>query len=193
MSECWVQTWSGVRFDILEPSAEMVVWKDIAYSLARQCRFNGHTSRFYSVAHHCVLASKFVDGSDERYALYALLHDAAEAYIGDLPAPVKCLLPEFKRIEYGILRAVYAKAGIPAEEQLCEADRANVVSAVTRVDLRLLLTERNQLMDAPPEPWPADEWCLEPVDVVIHPEPDFEVYEGRFLRRLKELGVEIEG
>jgi hypothetical protein len=180
----WIQTYTGRKFDVLNPRAEDVCWIDIAHSLAHQCRFNGHTKQFYSVAHHSVLASHHVP---ERFALYALLHDAAEAYIGDMPKPVKNLFPEFEALEIRILAAVFEKAGIdPRNEEAW--------SWVVGIDQRLLMTERDQLMGAPPEPWFLDHPDLSPqrVPVTISGEPDFEIYKGRFLRRLVQLGVPVD-
>lgn len=188
-SSAWIQTFTGRKFDVLNPRAEDVCWLDIAHSLAHQCRFNGHTKQFYSVAHHSVLASQHVP---ERFALYALLHDAAEAYIGDMPKPVKDLFPQFSVMEERILVAVYEAAGIPRPADFNE--RCEIDQWVVGVDCRLLMTERDQLMGKPPEPWFLDHPDLSPerIPVLISGEPDFEIYKGRFLRRLVELGVEVQ-
>jgi uncharacterized protein len=85
----WTQTYTGHQFDIFNPDPEAIHIADIAHSLALTNRFGGHTVRPYSVAQHSVLVSKMVP---EQYALHGLLHDAAEAYIGDLPAPWKLLV-----------------------------------------------------------------------------------------------------
>jgi len=77
---------SGGTFDILNPRAEDVRIEDIAHALSQQCRFTGHTKTFYSVAQHSVLASTLVAAPDE---LWALLHDASEAYMGDMNRPLK--------------------------------------------------------------------------------------------------------
>jgi len=76
---------------------------DIAISLSRICRYNGHTVHHYSVAQHCVLASYLVEEKD---ALWALLHDAAEAYLGDIIAPVKLLVPEFSKLEEMVMEVI---------------------------------------------------------------------------------------
>lgn len=180
-SSAWIQTMTGKKFDVLNPRAEDVDFVDVAHSLAHQCRFNGHTKQFYSVAHHCVVMSKHVPPA---FALHALLHDAAEAYIGDMPAPVKAQFPEFSLMESAIMLAVYEAAGM--EPWTMEAHET-----VYLYDMRMLLTERNQLLGAPPEPWPLDGLNLEPVNVRLSCEPDFEIYKGRFLRRLVELGVNV--
>jgi hypothetical protein len=87
----WINTFSGVAFHPLEPSAEDVRLVDIAHSLSQECRYTGHTLSFYSVAEHSVLVAKGVKAlggslNDQRWAL---LHDATEAYLSDISSPVK--------------------------------------------------------------------------------------------------------
>jgi hypothetical protein len=179
----WIQTFTGRKFDVLKPRAEDVCWVDIAHALAHQCRFNGHVTRFYSVAHHCVVASHHVP---ERFALYVLLHDAAEAYVGDMPKPVKGLFPEFSALEDRILAVVHEAAGLEPGHPY------EAAQWVCGIDARMLLTEKQQLMGESPERWPVEESGVEPVDVLLSSEPDFEIFAGRYLRRLAELGVRVE-
>lgn len=82
----WMQTFSGRQFWPCDPRADEVCIEDIAHALSMQCRFAGHVRKFYSVAEHCVRASWIVP---DRFKLAALLHDAAEAYVVDLPRPIK--------------------------------------------------------------------------------------------------------
>lgn len=82
----WILTRSGRKFDLARPTADMVDPADIAHSLSMQCRFNGHTSRYYSVAQHSYLVADLVPAEDQ---LAGLLHDATEAYVGDLVRPLK--------------------------------------------------------------------------------------------------------
>lgn len=84
-----IVTYTGKTFDLLNPTPDMVCIEDIAHSLANLCRYTGHTRKFYSVAQHCVLAARVNDPNDP---LQRLLHDASEAYIGDLASPWKRLL-----------------------------------------------------------------------------------------------------
>lgn len=178
----WIQTYTGKKFDVRQPRPEDVCWLDIAHSLAQQCRFNGHTKHFYSVAQHCYLMSLHIP---PQFALYALLHDAAEAYIGDMPEPVKQLFPEFTVMEDMLLSCIYKAAGIPEPS-------AEALAAVKEYDLRMLLTEKQQLLGESPEPWLVDGMGIEPMDIRIGCEPDFEIYKGRYLRRLVELGVPVD-
>ena len=102
-------TVSGVTFDLLEPTVEMVRLADITTGLSNQCRFNGQVSAFYSIAQHSVLVSEEAERrailqrlsprSVLEVAFMGLLHDAAEAYVGDIISPLKHLLPRFSEIE----------------------------------------------------------------------------------------------
>ncbi|KKL05677.1 hypothetical protein LCGC14_2603650 [marine sediment metagenome] len=85
-----IVTYTGKVFDLLKPKPEMVCIEDIAHSLAYQCRYTGHVKLFYSVAQHCVLMAKNEGLPGD--PLKKLLHDAAEAYIGDMARPWKQLL-----------------------------------------------------------------------------------------------------
>ncbi len=90
----WIQTYTGKKFYPFNPRAEDIYIEDIAHALSLICRFGGHCREFYSVAQHSVLVSELVvdNRATEKYdglAKYALLHDAAEAYLGDIPSPIK--------------------------------------------------------------------------------------------------------
>jgi hypothetical protein len=104
-----LQTYSGVVVRPLEPRLEDIKIEDIAWSLAHQCRYNGHTKMFYSVATHCILVSKFLP---RVLQLDGLLHDASEAYLSDLPSPVKQVMPEYRRIEAELERRIAAAFGL---------------------------------------------------------------------------------
>ena len=82
--------------------------EDIAHALSLQCRFNGHCSDFYSVAEHSLRVSRLVEwlGNTRDVVMTALLHDAAEAYIGDIVSPLKKELPDFTSIERVVESAI---------------------------------------------------------------------------------------
>ena len=86
MAVRYFRTYTGRHVHPLCPSPEEIDIQDVAHSLSQMCRFVGHTDGFYSVAQHSVLVSELVPGRD---ALWGLLHDASEAYLCDLPAPIK--------------------------------------------------------------------------------------------------------
>lgn len=84
-----IRTWTGQRVDPLEMAPEEVSIEDIARALSRQCRYNGHVGGFLSVARHSVMVSEHLEPCGRTAALWGLLHDAAEAYLGDLVRPLK--------------------------------------------------------------------------------------------------------
>lgn len=108
----WITTFTGKKFDLLSPTEDMLCLEDIAHSLSMQCRYNGHTKTFYSVAQHCCLMVEQGRrlGWPEGVLKYVLFHDAAEAYTGDLPRPLKFILDyQFERIEEDIEEVIFSK------------------------------------------------------------------------------------
>lgn len=101
---------SGEYFDIAEPEASAFQVSDIAHALGNICRFTGHPERFYSVAEHSVICSHMVPPED---AMAALMHDAAEAFIGDVSAPLKSLLPDYMAVTHRVEQAVWSRLGLP--------------------------------------------------------------------------------
>ncbi|MDY0003541.1 MAG: phosphohydrolase [Polyangia bacterium] len=172
----WIQTFTGKQFYPLAARVEDIDVRDIAHSLSLQSRFNGHCLRFYSVAEHSVRVSRVVPASD---ALWGLLHDAAEAYIGDLPRPVKANAPEFRGIEDRLLLVVAEAFGLPWP----------MPEAVRLADDRLLSTEARDLMAPHPASWNLRE---EPLQERIEP-IGWEAAEDAFLVRFEELGGRGQG
>ncbi|SFP49822.1 hypothetical protein SAMN03159489_01053 [Pseudomonas sp. NFPP07] len=141
----WLLTASGRQFDLLNPTAAMVTPYDIAHALAHLCRFNGHTRQHYSVAQHSLLVA---DLCPEKHQLAALLHDATEAYIGNMVRPLKQVMPQYRQVEETIWQAICDRFNL----------EPGLPDCVLRADMVLLATERRDLMPAHPE----DEWkCLE--------------------------------
>jgi len=136
-----MQTYTGRAFFPLDPRPEDIHIVDIAHALAHQSRFNGHCRRFYSIAEHCVRAARLVPAP---LAFTALLHDAAEAYTGDMVLPLKMLLPDFRSVEELIERAVGEKFGV---------ELASTHPDVKRADRRMLAWERRDLMGASTLEW----------------------------------------
>ncbi len=136
----WIQTFSGRKFHSLDPRMDEIFIEDIAHSLANLCRFNGHCLRYYSVAEHSVRVSRILP---DRLRLWGLLHDAGEAYLTDLPRPVKRRLAAFNEMEDRVLEVVARRFGLswPMPAEVKEADTI------------LLATEARDLMAPPPEPW----------------------------------------
>lgn len=128
-----VHTGSGRLVDLYQPDPDTIHWGDIAHALANTCRFNAHTTRFYSVAEHCVRVSFCVPFED---ALWGLIHDAAEAYIGDIVSPVKRLCPELYVVERALLNVICDKLGLPHD----------MPASVLEADERMLATEAHSLL-----------------------------------------------
>lgn len=105
-----VQLHSGAMLNLLAPQAHQINIQDIAHGLSHTCRFNGQCNQFYSVAQHSVIVSKFVE---PQHALAALMHDAAEAFVGDLTTPLKNLLPNYQQIEQNLLKTIFQQIGLP--------------------------------------------------------------------------------
>lgn len=123
--EDWIETVSGKKVQFMNIDPDTIDVKDIAHSLANQCRFNGHCSQFYSVAEHSVLVAMRVP---DEHKLAALFHDASEAYLADIPSPVKQFLPDYAMIETGAERAIAEKYGFayPYDPVIKQADMAQL-------------------------------------------------------------------
>lgn len=112
----WCQIWGpgdkAMAFNPLEPTVEMVNIASIARALSNQCRFNGHVKKFFSVAQHSVYVSMFCDEAD---ALWGLMHDASEAYLVDIPRPLKrsTHFSGYMGLEKNIMRVICEKFGLP--------------------------------------------------------------------------------
>ncbi len=146
----WIMTATGRQFWPLEPRVEDVCIEDIAHALAHLCRFGGHTREFYSVAQHSAIAAMLLGGACPRTALFGLLHDASEAYLVDVPAPVKHdpTFTFYREAEARLQRVIYSAFGLAGGDEPLE---------VKAIDRRLLRTEQLQLMPPPaPGEWRDD-------------------------------------
>jgi len=132
---------SGAWFDLLDPASSDFTIEDIAHGLAHTCRYAGQADGFYSVAEHSILVSKVALGHE--YA--ALLHDAAEAFIGDVTRPLKQLLPEYKRLEKSIEEVIFARFDVGC-----------VHPDVKKADLEVLAAEQAQLMPEGTDAWASE-------------------------------------
>ena len=118
-----IGTYTGKLINVFQPDPELICIEDIAHALSQQCRFSGHTARFYSVAEHSVYCAAMVSG---KHKLAALLHDASEAYLVDLPSPIKMAMPEYVDIEDRLMKVIAEKFGFqyPLHMEVKKADKA---------------------------------------------------------------------
>ncbi len=153
----WTQTSSGRQFWPLDPRADEVCVEDIAHALSHQCRFAGHTKTFYSVGEHSIRVAYYLEDTlrpslgdqASEVALWGLLHDASEAYLVDLPRPVKrqpCMQP-YRDAEERVSAAIAQRFGLPP--------RFDHDPRVKHADQVLLATEARDLMKRPPNAWEA--------------------------------------
>jgi hypothetical protein len=117
----WIQTYTGLQFWPLDPDPDDICIEDIAHALSMKCRYGGHCMKFYSVAEHSILVSR----NCYKHRLEALLHDAAEAYLCDLPSPVKPHIVGFKGIETAVEEAIATRFGLsyPWSWEVHEVDK----------------------------------------------------------------------
>jgi hypothetical protein len=159
-NSAWVQTYSGKRFNPTNPQMNAIVIQDIAHALSMQCRFSGHVKSFYSVAQHCVLVSHICNRED---ALHGLLHDASEAYLVDVPAPLKRSgkFDSYLEFEKNLQDLIYKRFGLDPVEP----------PSVKYADTKLLVTEARDLLaplrpdwELPAKPLPFNITPLNPVE-----------------------------
>lgn len=149
----WITTFSRRKFWPLNPRVADIELVDIAHHLSMICRFTGACRSFYSVAQHSVLVSRYTEAAlfdasqkgdttpGKRLLSWALLHDAAEAYLMDIATPVKYAPPlaHYRVIEKLIQAAVCDRFGLDREEP----------PFVKAIDTRMLRTEQRDLMPPP--------------------------------------------
>ena len=146
MSKAWIETYLGIQFDILETRPESIQIEDIAHALSQANRYTGHCRFPYPVAQHSRLGSYLVP---QQHALQFLLHDASEAYIGDMNRPLKHYTKagdEYRIVEAKIQTMIYMRFG-------CSPIEADVVK---HVDNQMLYAEKAQLMS--PLSWAGTDW-----------------------------------
>lgn len=150
----WMQTYTGRQYWPLDPRSNEVFIEDIAHALSLSCRFSGHCVRFYSVAEHSVRCVRWLaenmDDMIKEYSLdeesmwlsqkWTLMHDAAEAYVSDVPRPIKPYLGGFDEIEEKNLKAIAGRFSLkyPMPESIAEI--------VKKADNIILMTEKRDNM-----------------------------------------------
>lgn len=149
-----IQTFTGIFFDPFDPKSELIRIEDIAHALSLQCRFGGHIRKRWTVAQHSLMVSDILHPS---YRLHGLLHDAAEAYLVDLPRPIK------HAPEMSFYLAVEAKIEAVIAERFCLA--FPMPSVIKRADQAILGAEARALKHGL-DGWlqHADAWHLEGIE-----------------------------
>jgi hypothetical protein len=179
MSEAWIETASGIKFDLLDPQPDMVKIEDIAHALSQQNRFTGHAKFPYPVSQHCRLGSLVIE---PKFALEFLLHDASEAYLSDWNRSLK---------HFTVAGQEYMKMEKHLEKLL--ADIFHMPYPMSRevklMDNMMLYAEKAQLMR--PLEWSHD-WsegdgsAQTPADVTIY-ELTFQENKFLYLNRFEQL------
>jgi 5'-deoxynucleotidase YfbR-like HD superfamily hydrolase len=167
-----ILTASGRYFNLREPERNEYSIGDIATALSRICRFVGHTKAFYSVAQHSVYVSRLLP---DKLALQGLMHDASEAYLGDVSYPLKGLLPEYRTLEKALEATIARVFGLPYPFD----------PAVKRADMVMLATERRDLMPEQDEPWPILSGVILSAETIVPVSPD--AARALFMQRIYEL------
>ncbi len=160
----WMQTYRGHRFDFGFMHREPLDIEDIAHALSQVCRFGGHCREFYSVAQHSVYVSQLVN---PEHRLTALLHDATEAYMGDMVSPLKRRITEYQQHEQWLWMVISRQFGLPMGQP----------DEVRRADLVMLAAEARDLCNADVSTWGL---AAAPESIRIHPWPP-KVAERHFL------------
>jgi len=134
----WLQTYTGIPFYPLDPRPEDINIEDIAHALSNVCRYGGHCTQFISVAQHSCIVSKLVPKGME---MWGLLHDASEAYLVDIPRPLKEYLGNYYAIEKECMSAVAVKFNLqlPIPEEVKLAD-----DAALKIERELFMLKTNK-------------------------------------------------
>ncbi len=165
---------SGGFFDFRNPENSVYSVEDIARNLSHVNRFTGSTDKPYSVAQHSLLVSLYLEqkGYDKKVQMIGLMHDCSEAFLNDIAKPLKEMLPDYRKIEHKVEKAIFEKYDLPfpMEPMIKEGDNA------------VFVAERQQLqpdvpvgLDIPAAPFKIVPWTAEKA-------------KREFLKRYKELG-----
>jgi hypothetical protein len=169
----WMQTFTGRKFYPLNPKPENIDLRDIAHALALQCRFGGHCQVFYSVAEHSVRVCRALPAEHQPWGL---LHDAAEAYLTDIPRPIKGRFGDYRKFEADLLAAVGERFGLgPGPNE-----------TVMDMDNTLLATEARDILGPAPDMWSP---LPRPLPDKLVPWPNWRDAEDRFLAVADRLGI----
>lgn len=135
----FIETYSGKKVFVLNPTVDSIGILDIAHALSNICRYTGHSKKFYSVAEHSVHVANLCGVNP----LWGLLHDASEAYLMDIASPIKPHLANYKQLESNLMKVVCKRFNLQEE----------MPQDVKDADLIMLYLEAKKLMKSRGRNW----------------------------------------
>lgn len=137
---------AGHYIDLVNPDPDSIEIKSIAAALSKICRFGGHCPKFYSVAEHCIHATEMAyhEGYTDDALAAVFLHDAAEAYIGDMVKPLKVTMPQYAEAEKRMEAAIQAAFNV---------DFLKWADVIKRFDRAMLKAEKVTMWPEDTEKW----------------------------------------
>lgn len=174
----WIWTNSGREFHYTDPQPDQIEIEDIATGLAKICRFGGQTDDFYSVADHCMNLVRYCKDNfyHRKFQLGVLLHDASEAYLSDIPAPAKCLLPEYVVLEKKVYSAIAKKFDAP--------DSTEFHRNCSRIDKCIVRNEAEKFFTKNVPTWTQH---FEPLDINIRVSRSWQSARDKYLEMFEQL------
>lgn len=160
--DLYIETVKGGKFYINHPEFDIEV---MAHAMAHQCRYTGHVRNFYSVAEHSVLVSNLMEVLDLGNPFEGLMHDGAEAYISDIAAPWKVLLPDYKRVEAMIEGPLRRHFGVPEI----------LTAGAKQADWLALFLEAKELMVSRADDWTAPPGIKDQAEAIKN-NPRFKIF-----------------
>jgi hypothetical protein len=178
----WMETYTGRQFYPANPRIQDFTIFDIAHALANKCRYNGHSAKFYSVAEHCVklaLMARHLK-HDVKTQFWFLMHDASEAYLPDVPRPIKHFFPDLIKMEHHCDALIREWCGLGHD----------MPPLIKEWDSRIIVDERRQLLLPSGNKWQVDD--LQPLGLELHGHDPFDA-QFRFLQAYQVIGAEFQG
>lgn len=186
----WITTFTGKQFSFERPEVDQICIEDIAHHLSMICHWNGACSKFFSVAQHSVLVSRIVPRD---LAQWALMHDAAEAYCGDMTRPLKALMPDYKIIEQRVQRKICDVFNLPWPQP---KDLKSYDDRILRLESTLYMHPNEVLHDGRGHPVDIPELTPEEkakIPIVFTRSDPPEMAEAMFLARYRLLFLDDDG
>lgn len=188
MNPRYLQTYTGKLFDFANPKASAIDVKDIAHALSLEARYGGHTDKHYSVAHHAILVCDYLwstTDSNPMWSFYGLHHDSAEAYLKDIPKPLKDMLPDYRALERAVSYELAVALDLPRNFHKHDmVKRAEI--AVTRAEWEQFMVPIKE------NDWSAYFGDIQAAPIKIKPIKPF-VAEAEFLYRHARLVTMLQG